>query len=168
MRRREFIALMGGAAVVWPIAARAQQSGKLPRIGFLCPTTAAIWAPWTAAFVQRLTELGWIDGRTVAIEYGFADGHEERYGEIAKQFVDRNVDVILTGGSAVPAVKRSTSTIPTVFAIGRRTARGGLCGRAWRGRAATSPACRCNGPNLPASGLSCCAKCCPTCAHWQR
>jgi putative tryptophan/tyrosine transport system substrate-binding protein len=118
MRRRELIMLLGGAATTWPLAARAQQK-KMPLIGFLCPTTAAIWAPWTAAFVQRLTELGWIDGRTISIEYGFADGHEERYGEIAAKFVDRKVDVIVTGGSAVPAVKRMTSTIPIVFAIGR-------------------------------------------------
>jgi putative ABC transport system substrate-binding protein len=69
--------------------------------------------------VQRLAELGWIDGRTIAIEYGFADGHEERYGEIAAKFVERKVNVIVTGGAAVPAVKRMTSTIPIVFAIGR-------------------------------------------------
>jgi len=119
MRRREFIALVGGAAAFAPLTARAQQAGRPPRIGFLCPTTAAIWAPWTAAFVQRLTELGWIDGRTISIEYDFADGHEERYGEIAAKFVDRKVDVIVTAGSAVPAVKRTTSTIPIVFAIGR-------------------------------------------------
>ena len=118
MRRRDFIALIGGAAAACPPRARAQQK-KTPLIGFLCPTTAAIWAPWTAAFVQRLTELGWIDGRTISIEYSFADGHEERYGEIAAKFIDRKVDVIVTGGSAVPAVKRTTSTIPIVFAIGR-------------------------------------------------
>jgi putative ABC transport system substrate-binding protein len=119
MRRREFIAFLSGAAATWPLAARAQQAGTLPRIGLLCPTTPAIWAPWNAAFVQRLAELGWIDGRTIAIEYGFADGHEERYGEIAAKFVERKVDVIVTGGAAVPAVKRMTSTIPIVFAIGR-------------------------------------------------
>ena len=116
--RRKFVAALSGA-VAWPLAARAQQAGTLPRIGFLGSATAAIWAPWTAAFLQRLTELGWIDGRTVAIEYAFADGHVERYPEIAKEFVDRKVDVIVTAGSAVPAVKRATSTIPIVFAIGR-------------------------------------------------
>ena len=119
MRRRDFLTLVGGVAATWPLAARAQQAGTVPRIGLLCPTTAAIWAPWNAAFAQRLTELGWIDGRTVAIEYGFADGHEDRYGEIAAKFVDAKVDVIVTGGSAVPAIKRMTSTIPIVFAIGR-------------------------------------------------
>ena len=67
MKRREFITLLGGAAA-WPLAARAQQPGKLPIIGFLGTASAAAWAPWTAAFVQRLHELGWIEGRTVAIE----------------------------------------------------------------------------------------------------
>ena len=63
MNRREFITLLGGAAAAWPLAARAQQPGKLPTIGFLGTTTASAWSPWTAAFVQRLRELGWIEGR---------------------------------------------------------------------------------------------------------
>jgi len=67
--RREFITLLGGAAAVWPLAARAQQSGKLPTIGILGSGTPATQGHWYAAFVQRLRELGWIDGRTVAIEY---------------------------------------------------------------------------------------------------
>ena len=68
MRRREFISLLSGAAVAWPFAARAQQAGRLPTVGFL-GADALVWGPWTAAFVGRLRELGWIEGRTIVIEY---------------------------------------------------------------------------------------------------
>src|SRR5262249_36640739 len=108
--RRELLAALGGAAA-WPLAARAQQA-KLPTIGFLGASTPLNWNPWTAAFVQRLRELGWIEGRTVAIEYRWAEGRNERYGEIATEFVRLKVDVILTTGAAVPAAKQVTSTIP--------------------------------------------------------
>jgi len=114
VRRREFIWLLGGAAA-WPLAARGQQA-KLPTIGFLGASTPLNWNPWTAAFVQRLRELGWIEGRTVAIEYRWAEGRNERYSEIATEFVRLKVDVILTVGAAVPAAKQVTSTIPIVFA----------------------------------------------------
>src|SRR5262245_52033350 len=116
LRRREFITLLGGAAA-WPLAARAQQPGKLPTIGFFGVSTPLNWNPWTAAFVRRLRELGWIEGRTVAIEYRWAEGRHERYSEIASEFVRLKVDVILTAGGAVPAAKQATSTIPIVFAI---------------------------------------------------
>jgi putative ABC transport system substrate-binding protein len=115
--RREFITLLGGAAASWPVAARAQQAGKLPTIGFLGASTPSAWSPWTAAFVQRLRELGWIEGRTVAIEYRWAEGRNERYADIAAEFVRLKVDVIVTVGSAVAATKQVTSTIPIVFAI---------------------------------------------------
>jgi putative tryptophan/tyrosine transport system substrate-binding protein len=97
--------------------ARAQQAGKLPTIGFLRAATPANWTPWTSAFVQRLRELGWIEGRTVAIEYRWAEGRNERYAEIATEFVRLKVDVIVTVGSAVLAAKQATSTIPIVFGI---------------------------------------------------
>src|SRR5262249_46359193 len=116
MKRREFITLLGGTAAAWPLAARAQQT-KLPTIGFLGTSTPLNWNPWTAAFVQRLRELGWIEGRTVAIEYRWAEGRNERFAEIAAEFVRLKVDVILTLGAAVPATKQATSTIPIVFAI---------------------------------------------------
>jgi ABC-type uncharacterized transport system substrate-binding protein len=115
MRRREFITLLGGVAT-WPLAARAQQA-KLPTIGFLGTSTPLNWNPWTAAFVQRLRELGWIEGRTVAIEYRWAEGRNERFAEIAAEFVRKNVDIIVTGGGAVVAAKQATSTIPIVFAV---------------------------------------------------
>ena len=115
MKRREFITLLGGSAA-WPLAARAQQPSKLPTIGLLGAGTRSGWADWVAAFVQRLRELGWIEGRTVAIEYRWAEGRPERYIEIAAEFVRLKVDVIVTVGSAVDAVKQATSVIPVVFA----------------------------------------------------
>jgi putative ABC transport system substrate-binding protein len=115
MRRREFITTVGGAAV-WPLTANAQQAGKLPTIGFLGADPSA-FGPWTAAFVARLAELGWIDGRTVAIEYRWSEGRNERYAEIAAEFVRLKVDVIVTVGSAVPTVRQATATIPIVFAV---------------------------------------------------
>ena len=117
MRRRDFVVLLGGAAVAWPLAARAQQPAKAPIIGFLGAATASAWRPWTAVFVQRLGDLGWIEGRTVTIEYRWAEGRPERYAEIAAEFVRLKVDVIVTGGISVPAAKRATSAIPIVFAV---------------------------------------------------
>jgi len=81
LKRRDFITLLGGAAA-WPLAARAQQPGKLPTIGFL-GTDASVWSPWTAAFVQRLRELGWTEGRNIAIEYRWSEGRPARHAEIA-------------------------------------------------------------------------------------
>jgi putative tryptophan/tyrosine transport system substrate-binding protein len=118
MRRREFVSLFGGAAAsspAWSRVAHAQQ--RTPTIGFLGVSTAASWTDWTAAFVSRLGELGWTDGRNVAIEYRWAGGLAERYPEIAAEFVRRKVDIIVTGGIAVPAAKQATSTIPIVFAL---------------------------------------------------
>jgi putative tryptophan/tyrosine transport system substrate-binding protein len=120
IQRRDFIRLLGGAAaasVIWPCVAQAQQPAKVPTIGFLGASTPAAWSHWSSAFVQRLRELGWIEGRTVAIEYRWADGRGERYAEIAAELVRLNVDVILTVGGAVPASKQATSVIPIVFAI---------------------------------------------------
>ena len=114
MRRREFITLLGGAAV-WPLAARAQQPGKLPTIGFLGASTAPAMSQWIAAFVQRLHELGWIENRTVAIEYRWGEGRDERYREIAAEFVRLKVDAILSSGTEASLVaKQATSTIPIV------------------------------------------------------
>jgi putative ABC transport system substrate-binding protein len=117
MKRRTFIAALG-SAVAWPLAARAQQLGKLPTIGFLGATTPSGASQWTAAFVQRLRELGWIEGRTIAIEYRWAEGRAERYPEIATEFVRLKVDIIATWGTAsVIAAKQATSVIPIVFAL---------------------------------------------------
>jgi putative tryptophan/tyrosine transport system substrate-binding protein len=116
LRRREFITLLGGLAA-WPLAPRAQQVAKLPTIGYLGSGTSATQGQWIAAFVQRLRELGWIEGRTIAIEYRWAEGRDERFAEIAAEFVRRKVDVILTlGTSTIVATKQATSVIPIVFA----------------------------------------------------
>jgi putative tryptophan/tyrosine transport system substrate-binding protein len=116
MRRRTFITLLGGAAA-WPLAARAQQMGKLPTIGFLGRTSRSAAGEWTAAFLQRLRELGWIENRTITIEYRWAEGRNERSEAIAAEFVRLKVDIIVTSGTPqVLAAKQATSVIPIVFA----------------------------------------------------
>jgi putative ABC transport system substrate-binding protein len=116
LTRRGFIRMLGGAAA-WPLAARAQQAAKLPTIGFLGGSTPSLWSAWVSAFVQRLRELGWVEGRNVAIEYRWAEGRNERYTEIATEFVRLKVDVIVTAGASVVAAKQATSVIPIVFAV---------------------------------------------------
>jgi putative tryptophan/tyrosine transport system substrate-binding protein len=125
MRRREFITLLGGASAAWPLASHAQVTGKLPTIGFLGPN-ASLWGPWTAAFVERLRQLGWIEDRTIAIEYRWTEGRPERVAEVAAEFVRQKVDIIVTNGSSVAAVKRATSVIPIVFAVATDPVGGGL------------------------------------------
>jgi putative ABC transport system substrate-binding protein len=115
MRRREFIRLLGGAVAAWPLAAHAQ--AKVPTIGFLGTASASAWSAWTAAFAERLRELGWIEGRTVAIQYRWADGRVERWTEIAAELAELKVDVIVTGGNAALAAKQASSAIPIVFAM---------------------------------------------------
>jgi putative ABC transport system substrate-binding protein len=115
--RREFITLLGGAAMAWPLAARAQQAGKLPTIGILGSGTPAGQGQWYAGFVQRLRELGWTEGRNLAIEYRWAEGRRERAVELAAEFVRLKVDLIFTSATAnVLAAKQARSTIPIVFA----------------------------------------------------
>src|SRR5215471_18427624 len=117
MKRREFITLISGAATAWPLAARAQQSAKLPTIGYLGSGTPATQSQWVAAFVQRMRELGLIEGRTIAVEYRWTGGRTERAAEIAAEFIQRKVDVIVMSGTAmVLAAKQATSVIPIVFA----------------------------------------------------
>jgi putative ABC transport system substrate-binding protein len=107
LRRRDFIAGLGGAAA-WPLAARGQQAGKLPTIGLLNSGTPTSERARVEAFVRRLLELGWIEGRTVAIEYRWAEGRPERFAEVAAEFIRLKVDVILAGGNeAALAAKRA-------------------------------------------------------------
>jgi len=114
--RREFITLLGGAAV-FAVAARAQQLAKLPTIGFLGQSTRSASSEWVAAFVQRLRELGWIEGRTVAIEYRWSEGRTERAAQSTAEFVRLKVDIIVTSGTPQTlAAKQATSVIPIVFA----------------------------------------------------
>jgi ABC-type uncharacterized transport system substrate-binding protein len=117
MRRRAFITLLGGA-VTWPLAARAQQPAKLPIIGYLGPSTRSIDVHRLGALVQRLRELGWIEGRTIVIEYRWAEGRNEHLAEVTAEFVRLKVDVIVTAGTAaVVTAKQATSVIPIVFAV---------------------------------------------------
>jgi putative ABC transport system substrate-binding protein len=142
MRRREFITLLGGVAATWPIAARAQQQGKLPTIGFLGPSTPSTLSHLAAAFVQRLREVAWIEGRTVSIEYRWTEGRPDRAAAIAAELVRLKVDVIVTASTpAVLAAKQATSVIPIVFATAGDPIGDGLVASLAR-RAVTSPACR--------------------------
>jgi putative ABC transport system substrate-binding protein len=109
MKRREFIMLLGSIAASMPVATRAQQLAKLPTIGFMGAGTPSGWSQWTAAFLQRMQELGLIDGRNVAIEYRWAEGNTERYAEIANEFVRLKVDVIVT----VEATRRNERRRPS-------------------------------------------------------
>jgi putative tryptophan/tyrosine transport system substrate-binding protein len=116
MTRREFITLLGGAAVAWPVVARAQQAGKLPTIGYSGGGTPLTESQRVAAFVQRLRELGWAEGRNVAIEYRWSEGRNDRVAEIAVELVRIKVDVIVTTGTpAALAAKQATSVIPVVI-----------------------------------------------------
>jgi putative tryptophan/tyrosine transport system substrate-binding protein len=126
VRRREFITLIGGAAAVWPLAARAQQPSKLPTIGILGTSTPTAWSLWVPAFTQRIRELGWIEGRTVALEYRWAENRSERAVEIAAEFVRLKVDVIVTTGNAVLEARQATSVIPIVFAAANDPVESGL------------------------------------------
>jgi putative tryptophan/tyrosine transport system substrate-binding protein len=116
MKRRDFITLLGGAAA-WPLAAGAQQTAKPPTIGLMVPSTPLIESQRVAAFLQRLRQLGWIENRNVAIEYRWAEGRSERFVEIAAEFVQLKVDIIVASTTlAVIAAKQATAIIPIVIA----------------------------------------------------
>ena len=117
MKRRQFITMLGVAAA-WPVVARAQQSGKLPIIGYMGQGTPAAEAKRVTAFVERLRELGWIEGRTVVIEFRWTEGRSDLAAEIAAEFVRRKVDIIVTSGTPlILAAKQATATIPIVFSV---------------------------------------------------
>ena len=125
MRRRDFIIVFGSFAFVWSTPARAQQPNNVPIIGFIGPD-AVNWTAWTAAFAERLAQLGWIDGRTVAINYHWSEGRSERVAEFASEFVQNKVDVIVTYGGAVSTIRKATMAIPIVFALSNDPLGGGL------------------------------------------
>jgi len=119
MRRREFITLLGGAAVAWPLAASAQQSERVRRIGVLQVLAASDpdWQRRLAAFKHELAELGWIAGRDIVFEYRYADARPERLPALAAELVQANVDVIVTNAAQpVEAARKATSTVPIVMA----------------------------------------------------
>jgi putative tryptophan/tyrosine transport system substrate-binding protein len=115
MRRRDFIAALGSASALWPLAARAQQP-SMPVIGYLGTGTSSTQREWLATFTQRLHELGWREGQNLKIEVRFAEGRNERFAEIAAEFIALKVNMIVSSGGAVPAIMRTTSTIPIIFA----------------------------------------------------
>jgi putative ABC transport system substrate-binding protein len=115
MRRREFITLIGGAAA-WPLAARGQQPGRLPTIGYMGQGTQAAEAKRVAAFTGRLRELSWMEGRTVIIDYRWTEGRSDLAADIAGEFARRKVDIIVTSGTPlIAAAKQVTTSIPIVF-----------------------------------------------------
>ena len=116
MRRREFVTLLGGAAVAYPLAVRAQKSDQLRRVAVLGDSPST-WNVWIVGFAERLRELGWVEDRTIAIEYHWSEGRPERVAEAVAEFVQRKPDVIVTYGSAALVLKRTTASIPIVFAI---------------------------------------------------
>jgi putative ABC transport system substrate-binding protein len=126
MQRREFITLVGGAAAAWPIATRAQQPARRPTIGFLGSGAPFSMNDWIDAFVQRLSELRWVVGSTVAIEYRWAEARNDRFAELAAELVRLKVDAIVTAGTpSVLALMQATSSIPIVFvAVGAPVANG--------------------------------------------
>src|SRR5262249_32571211 len=143
MKRRTFITMLGGAAAAWPLAARAQQPGKLPTIGYLGEATPAADRQRVALLVQQLRERGWIEGRTITTHFRWAEGRTEQLAEIAAEFVRLKVDVIVT--SATPptvAAKQATSVIPIVFASAGDPVRTGLVASLARPGGTVTPAGR--------------------------
>ena len=116
MRRRQFITLLSGAAAVLPLASRAQQLRTVATIAYL-GVDESYWRPRSFAFVQRLRELGWIEDRTVKIQYYWTQGRPERAAELASEILAQKVDVIVTYGGAVTTLKQATTLIPIVFAV---------------------------------------------------
>jgi putative ABC transport system substrate-binding protein len=116
--RRQFITALGGTAIAWPLAARAQQPAKLPIVGYLGPSSPENPGPNTEVFLERLRVLGWVEGRTITIEHRWAEGRPERVSEIAAEFVRLRVDIIVTTATNdAIAMKKATSVIPIVFAV---------------------------------------------------
>ena len=116
MKRRDFIMLLGGAAAAWPLVARAQQTAKIPRIGLLSPFTPADTAPWHQAFLRGLSDLGWVDGKNIAVEYRYSDGRNDRLPGLIADPVRLKVDIIVTAvTNDTLAAKNATSKIPIVM-----------------------------------------------------
>lgn len=117
MKRRDFIMLLGAAVAAWPLVARAEQTAKIPRIGLLSPFTPADTAPWHQAFLRGLSDLGWVDGKNIAVEYRYSDGRNDRLPGLIADLVRLKVDIIVTAvTNDTLAAKNATSEIPVVMA----------------------------------------------------
>lgn len=157
IRRRKFISFLGGAAA-WPVVAWAQQARHVPTIGYVAPTNPLMPSRSTGAFLQRLRELGWIEGQTITIESRWAAGRPERLDEIAAEFVRLKVDLIVTSSTNDSIVmKQVAPQIPMVFAVSGDPVAAALS-QVWRGRAAMLPAFRSSRPIQPVSGSNCCVR----------
>jgi hypothetical protein len=165
MKRREFITLLGGAAA-WPLTARAQQSAKLPTIGYLGASTPLFDTQRVGAFVQRLRELGWIEGRTVAIEYRWSEGRTERFSEIAGEFV-RSRSMSSSRGAAESRQRSRPHQRYRSCSLWQETRLAAVLLQPWHDREAILPVCRCSRPMLRASGWSFCAMPCPVSGEWR-
>ena len=153
MRRREFVRLLGGAAAAWPVVARAQPAGKRPTIGYIGGGGPITQRAWVEAFVQRLRELGWIEGRTIAIEYRWGEGSAQRYAEFAAEFVRLKVDVF-SRAEPRQRSRRSRRHHSSRSSSRRREIRSAAdWSLRWRDRAATSPDCRTKGAISPPKRL---------------
>jgi putative tryptophan/tyrosine transport system substrate-binding protein len=159
MRRRDFITLLGGAAG-WPLAARAQEAGKLPTIGYLGEATPAADRQRVASLVQQLRERGWIEGRTITTHFRWAEGRTEQLAEIAAEFVRLKVDVIVTSSTPpTVAAKQATSVIPIVFASAGHPVGTGLVASLARPGG--------NVTGLSPSDSNSCVRSCPVSAVWR-
>ena len=168
MKRREFITLLGGAAVAWPLAARAQQTMKFPTIGVLGSGSRSAARQWVVAFVRRLEELGWDEGRTVGIEVRWSEGSTERSVELIAEFVRGNIDVIVTTGSAnVIAAKQARHRSSRLYSreLAIRSVPASL--EVLLDRGVTPLDFRCSSPISRASGWDLCARFCPTLPGWR-
>ena len=166
MKRREFIVLLGGmAGAAWPLAARGQQAPR-PVIGLLGSGSAAAQSEWTAALLQRLRELGWSEGRNLTIEYRWGEGRTERFSEIAAEFVQRKVTIILTHNTPPTlAAKQATSSIPIVFATAGDPIGAGIVASLAR-PAATSRGCQARHPMLLVKSSNSSVRSSPVCIDW--
>src|SRR5215470_782521 len=163
MTRREFVKLLPGIVVAWPLIARAQQG--TPRLIGVLGADATVWSSWTAAFVTRLRELGWVGGDTIDVEYRWSGGSSKRVSDFTAEFLRRNVDVIVTYGAAAAVIQQETTTTPIVLAVASDPVAGLVASLAQTSGNVTGISIQQS--ELLTSGLTCCARSCRTSADWQ-